>query len=100
MAQRNQEIGEDLVLRVGELEGWKLTHGGTRIRRDWVMRDFSSSMAFLQRVAEVAEREGHHPDLHLEGYRNVWVEIFTHSTGGLTERDLQLGARIDALACD
>jgi 4a-hydroxytetrahydrobiopterin dehydratase len=56
-------------------------------------------MAFLQRVAEVAEREGHHPDLHLEGYRNVWVEIFTHSTGGLTERDLQLGARIDALAC-
>ena len=100
MEPRNQEIGEDLVLRVGELEGWKLTHGGTRIRRDWVMRDFSSSMAFLQRVAEVAEQEGHHPDLHLEGYRNVWVEIFTHSTGGLTERDLQLGARIDALACD
>jgi 4a-hydroxytetrahydrobiopterin dehydratase len=62
------------------------------------MNDFSSSMAFLQRVAEVAEQEGHHPDLHLEGYRNVWIEIFTHSTGGITERDLQLGARIDALA--
>ncbi len=98
MEQRYKSTGEDVVLRVGELEGWRLTHGGTRIRRDWAMNDFSSSMAFLQRVAEVAEQEGHHPDLHLEGYRNVWIEIFTHSTGGITERDLQLGARIDALA--
>jgi 4a-hydroxytetrahydrobiopterin dehydratase len=45
----------------------------------------------------VAELEGHHPDLHLTGYRNVAVELWTHAAGGLTENDFILAAKIDAL---
>lgn len=95
--------GDDLIFpetlraRVATLAGWTLTHGGTRIRRDWTLRDFNAAMAFLNAVAAVAEQEQHHPDLHLEGYRKVWIEIFTHSAGGLTENDFRLAARIDAI---
>jgi 4a-hydroxytetrahydrobiopterin dehydratase len=48
-------------------------------------------------VAKVAEQDGHHPDLHLEGYRNVWIELWTHAIGGLSENDFILAAKIDQL---
>ncbi len=80
------------------LPGWQLTHDGKRIRRDWRLKNFVQAMEFFQRVAEVAEAEAHHPDLHLEGYRNVWIEIWTHAIGGLSENDFILAAKIDAVA--
>ncbi len=52
---------------------------------------------FFSRVADVAENDGHHPDLHLEGYRNVWIELYTHAIGGLSENDFILAAKIDDL---
>ena len=78
--------------------GWRLTHEGTRIRRDWRLKNFRSCMRFLDAVAEIAEQEQHHPDLHLEGYRAVWIEIHTHAIGGLSENDFILAAKIDAVA--
>jgi len=79
------------------LTGWQLTHDGLRIRKDWVAKSFAAAIDFFNRVAEVAEAEGHHPDLHLEGYRNVWIEIWTHAIGGLSENDFILAAKIDLL---
>ncbi len=61
------------------------------------MKDFRAGMDFFGRVAELAEAEGHHPDLHLEGYRRVWIELSTHSIGGLSENDFILAAKIDRL---
>lgn len=80
-----------------KLPGWKLTHDGERIRRDWVVKNFMAGMDFFQRVAQLAEADGHHPDLHLQGYRNVWIELYTHAIGGLSENDFILAAKIDAL---
>ena len=48
-------------------------------------------------VAELAEDEGHHPDLHLTGYRNVAIELWTHAIGGLSENDFITAAKIDQL---
>ena len=48
-------------------------------------------------MAELAEAEGHHPDLHLQDYRNVSIELWTHSVGGLTENDFILAVKIDRL---
>ncbi len=84
--------------QLAKLSGWKLTHDGKRIRKEWQFKNFVKGMAFLNRVAEVAESEMHHPDLHLEGYRNVWIEIWTHAIGGLSENDFILAAKIDAVA--
>lgn len=82
------------------LSGWRLTHDGRRIRKEWTVRDFLAGLEFFQRVAALAEEEGHHPDLHLEGYRKVWIEIWTHAIGGLSENDFILAAKIDRLPID
>lgn len=79
------------------LPGWRLTHDGQRIRKDWTVRNFMAGMEFFQRVAQVAEDDGHHPDLHLEGYRKVWIELWTHAIGGLSENDFILAAKIEQL---
>jgi 4a-hydroxytetrahydrobiopterin dehydratase len=76
------------------LTGWRLTKEG-RIRKDWEMKDFKAIMSFFNRVAELAEAEGHHPDLHLEGYCNAWIELWTHAIGGLSENDFIMAAKID-----
>lgn len=68
-----------------------------RIRRKWRTKNFMKALELCQRVAVVAEAEGHHPDLHIEGWNNLTIEIWTHSTGGLTENDFILASKIDAV---
>lgn len=80
-----------------KLDGWFLTHDGQRIRKDWTVTNFMAGMRFFDAVAKVAEDEAHHPDLHIVGYRNVSIEIWTHAIGGLSENDFILAAKIDEL---
>jgi len=82
--------------QLATLAGWRLTHDGTRIRRDITLKNFRDCIKLMNNVGAIAEREQHHPDLHLEGYRNVWIEIYTHAVGGLSENDFILAAKIDA----
>ncbi len=79
------------------LPDWKLTADGKAIRREWRVKDFVTAIDFFQRVAEVAEAEDHHPDLHLTGYRNAAIELSTHALDGLSENDFILAAKIDRL---
>src|SRR5919106_785994 len=81
-----------------QLQGWQLIHNGQRIRKEWVVKNFMAGIDFFNRCAEIAEADGHHPDLHLEGYRNVAVELWTHAIGGLSENDFILAAKIDEVA--
>jgi 4a-hydroxytetrahydrobiopterin dehydratase len=80
-----------------KLTGWKLTEDGKRIRKEWTVKNFMAGMRFFEKIAEVAEEDGHHPDLHLQGYRNVAIELWTHAIGGLSENDFILAAKIDQL---
>lgn len=86
--------------QLAELSGWRLTNEAQRIRKDWKFKNFVAAMQFLNAVAELAEQEAHHPDLHLESYRLVGIEIWTHAIGGLSENDFILAAKIDQLAHD
>ena len=61
------------------------------------MKNFLAGIEFFNAVTQLAEGEDHHPDLHLEGYRNMWIEIWTHDIGGLSENDFILAAKIDRL---
>ena len=83
--------------QLAKLDGWRLINDGKRIRKDWVVKHFMAGMDLFNRVAQLAEEEGHHPDLHMEGYRNIWIEIWTHAIGGLSENDFILAAKIDRL---
>ena len=88
---------EQARVQIQALDGWQITSDGLRIRKDWQMKNFMSGMEFFNRVAQLAEEEGHHPDLHLEGYRHAWIELWTHSIGGLSENDFILAVKIDRL---
>jgi 4a-hydroxytetrahydrobiopterin dehydratase len=79
------------------LEGWRISQDGLRLEKEWNVKNFKAGMAFINRVADVAEGEGHHPEIHLTGFRHVFIEIWTHAVGGLTENDFILAAKIDLL---
>jgi 4a-hydroxytetrahydrobiopterin dehydratase len=83
--------------QLAALSGWRLTREGQRMRKDWKVKNFMAGMRFFNEAARVAEEDNHHPDLHIEGYRNVSVELWTHAIGGLSENDFILAAKIDAL---
>jgi 4a-hydroxytetrahydrobiopterin dehydratase len=66
--------------------------------RDLQFADFAEAMAFVNRVAEVAEEAGHHPDILVHGWNKVRLTLSTHSQGRITDADHALAGRIDALA--
>jgi 4a-hydroxytetrahydrobiopterin dehydratase len=89
---------EETAAHLPAVPEWKLSDDGKLIRRKYKFKDFVSALAFLQKVGELAEAEGHHPDLHLTGYRHVAVELTTHAIGGLSANDFIVAAKIDKLS--
>jgi len=79
------------------ISGWTTHAKPDRISKSWVVKNFAAGMRFLNEVAQLAEEEGHHPDIHLAGYRNLSIEIWTHAIGGLSLNDFVLAAKIDQL---
>ena len=88
----------EATAQLAELPDWRLTHGGACLRRDWTFPDFRTAVTFAKDVAALAEREQHHPDLRIEGYRVLWIELTTHAIGGLSINDFILAAKIDRIA--
>lgn len=86
----------EIQARLDGLDGWKLS--ANAIERDWKLDDFAAAIAFVDRVAELAEQANHHPDILIHGWNKVRLTLSTHSEGGLTESDFALAARIDGLA--
>jgi 4a-hydroxytetrahydrobiopterin dehydratase len=81
-----------------QVPSWKLSGDGKKLMRSWRVADFMTGLEFFRRIGDVAEREDHHPDLHLVNYRDLSVELWTHTANGLTENDFILAAKIDSLA--
>lgn len=82
------------------LPGWDLAGSSGPIRREYVFSGFAAAVAFLGRLAPVANSEDHHPEFHLTRYRRLVVEYRTNSIGGLTENDFIMAAKTDALAAE
>lgn len=76
---------------------WGLDADAKMIHRKVARKNFVQAMELLNQIAEVAESEGHHPDLHLTGYCKVRIELTTHAIGGLSENDFIVAAKIDQL---
>ena len=76
--------------------GWELIEDGTRIRRSLRFASFPTAIEFVERVAVIAEEEGHHPDFRVS-YRDVDVILYTHVIGGLHENDFIVAAKINRL---
>lgn len=76
---------------------WSIDESAVKITRKWIAQDFMEAIRFFDAIARLAEDEGHHPDLHLTGYRTVCVEMTTHAIGGLSENDFIMAAKIDTI---
>jgi 4a-hydroxytetrahydrobiopterin dehydratase len=70
---------------------------GDEIVKEWKFDDFAAAIAFVDRVAEVAEEANHHPDIYLHGWNKVRLSLTNHSAGGLTETDFVIAVRFDGL---
>jgi 4a-hydroxytetrahydrobiopterin dehydratase len=79
-----------------ELPGWELADDASRLRRRFRFADFRQAMAFVVKMALVAEAQDHHPDFTVH-YRDVDVTLYTHTVGGLSDNDLIVAARINEL---
>ena len=92
-------LASDAIDRLLEqVPGWSVlqSDGHLSLTRTFRFKGFLPGVDLVNRIAEVAEQEAHHPDLHLS-YGVLRVELWTHAAGGLTENDFVLAAKIDAL---
>ena len=81
---------ESAQSRLAQLPGWQIASG--ELTRTFQFADFSAALAFVNRVGELAEQAGHHPDIDIR-YNRVRLALVTHSAGGLTEKDFHLAAQ-------
>jgi 4a-hydroxytetrahydrobiopterin dehydratase len=86
---------DDKEIRLGldRLDGW--TRDGDMIRKTYTLDSFAESVAFVNRIAHLAEQADHHPDIDIR-YDRVGCALATHSEGGLTRKDFDLARQIDA----
>jgi 4a-hydroxytetrahydrobiopterin dehydratase len=70
---------------------WRFVNG--KLTRTWSFKDFGEAMAFVNRVAGVAEEAGHHPDIDIR-YNKVTLGLVTHDAGGVTEKDAEMAQRL------
>jgi len=77
---------------------WRAQAGSAAIVRELALADFAAAIAFVNRVAELAEAANHHPDILVHGWNKVRLTLSTHSQGGLTDADFALAREIDRLA--
>lgn len=80
-----------------ETPEWIVAPDSKSISREYVLADFNAVIRFINQIADLAEREGHHPDLHLTDYKHLTINLSTHAIGGLSKNDFILAAKIDAI---
>ena len=83
---------DDIAKRLERIPGWK--REGQWLERCYEFPTFAIAIAFVNRVAEEAERLDHHPDIAI-AYTKVTLRVSTHDAGGLTANDFELASRID-----
>jgi 4a-hydroxytetrahydrobiopterin dehydratase len=88
-------LGEAEAL-LAQAPAWQLLENGTRLERRFAFQTFAAALAFVNRVGDLAEVEGHHPDITFGwGYANVL--FYTHKIGGLHENDFIMAAKVNEL---
>jgi 4a-hydroxytetrahydrobiopterin dehydratase len=87
---------EEALALMPQVEGWTLSDDAKSLTRSFKFKDFKGSMAFIDRVAKLAESEGHHPDIHCF-WNKVRLDLATHAIKGLSTNDFILAAKINAL---
>ncbi|MBI3626598.1 4a-hydroxytetrahydrobiopterin dehydratase [Candidatus Uhrbacteria bacterium] len=87
---------EQIAEFLPQLKGtWEVVDA-RKLRREFKFEDFAEAMKFVNKVADLAESQGHHPDFHIH-WNKVQIELWTHEIGGLAENDFIVAAKIETL---
>ncbi len=84
---------EKIKALLPQVPGWILEEG--KLVRHFVFKNFKEAVAFTNKVADLAESEGHHPDILIHDWKHVKLTLYTHKIGGLHENDFILASKID-----
>jgi 4a-hydroxytetrahydrobiopterin dehydratase len=87
---------DECIKMLKEIPGWSLTEDRKYLERKFSFKGFYATMGFVNAIAYIVQKEGHHPDLEV-GYNYCNVRFTTHATDGLTENDFICAAKINAL---
>ncbi|GIV44963.1 MAG: putative pterin-4-alpha-carbinolamine dehydratase [Bacteroidia bacterium] len=86
--------GERLATYTSILPEW-IVIDERKIEKDFVFKDFQQAVVFVNKVADLAETEGHHPDIFLHNWRKVKIMLTTHAIKGLSENDFILAVKVN-----
>lgn len=86
---------KDVAVLIEDLSRWKVIDN-EKIEKTWKFKNFDEAMNFVNKVAEIAESESHHPDIYIY-YNKVKLELSTHAVGGLSENDFILASKIERI---
>ena len=87
-------IKEEVEKRLGQLQGWTLVDD--KMEKNYKLADFKQAVEFINKIADIAEAENHHPDILLWGWNNVKLTLTTHAVKGLSKHDFVLASKIDS----
>ena len=87
--------GDELKSLMSQIEGWELYDAESKIKKDYEFENFAKAIEFINKVGQIAEEQGHHPNLYLHDYKKVRVELWTHKINGLHKNDFILAAKVD-----
>ena len=88
--------GEEITTLLNQVSGWDVINQH-HLKKNYRFANFKESLSFVNRVGELAEEQGHHPDICF-GWGQAEITIWTHKIDGLTESDFILAAKIDELS--
>ena len=80
-----------------EVNNWLYQKAPDKIVKEFEFKDFNKALNFVNKVGELAEKQGHHPNIYLHSYKKVKVELWTHKIGGLHRNDFIMAANVDKL---
>jgi 4a-hydroxytetrahydrobiopterin dehydratase len=79
--------------KLKNLSGWQFINN--QIEKEFQLKDFKSSLSFVNKLGEEAEKMDHHPDINIHSYNKVKITLSTHSEGGITAKDFNLAGKIE-----
>lgn len=85
---------EQIINHLESLDDWELD--GDAIKREWIFKDFSEAMDFINMIAVMAENHNHHPEIW-NVYNRVSLRFNTHDAGGITDKDITIAKEINKL---
>jgi 4a-hydroxytetrahydrobiopterin dehydratase len=83
-----------------KISGWNIVEDNKKIQKKYHFITFKHAIGFINEVADIAEFEGHHPDIFLHNWNKVTITLYTHAINGLSENDFILASKIDQVIKD